>query len=132
MYVRTDLNYPCECAICTEPMTRRVETQEFIDNMLPASFELCTAYSYDGLLFLGLLSHVSLSLFRRPIIQFYPGLTGYILVASPPLPSLSNLIPILTYPYLSRNVPFHSDIQIHLCRRLIPSRSVITPWMVSD
>ena len=38
VYVRTDLNYPCECAICTDPMTRRVETQEFIDNMLRASF----------------------------------------------------------------------------------------------
>ena len=34
VYVSTELNYPCECAICTDPMTRRVETQEFIDNML--------------------------------------------------------------------------------------------------
>ena len=61
-YVRTDLNYPCECAICTDRMTRRIETQEFIDDMLRAfeSFELCTAYSCAGLLFLDELPHVSL------------------------------------------------------------------------
>ena len=51
MYVRTDLNYACERAICKDPMTRRIETQEFIDNMPRAIFELCTAYSYVGLLF---------------------------------------------------------------------------------
>ena len=35
--VRADLNYPFECAICTDPMTRQI-AKEFI-----ASFELCTA-----------------------------------------------------------------------------------------
>ena len=50
-YIRTDSNYPCECTVCTDPMTRRIETQKFIDNMLRAIFKLCTVYSYDGLQF---------------------------------------------------------------------------------
>ena len=51
VYVRTDLNCPCECAISKDPMTRRIETREFIDSMLRATFELCAAYFYVNLLF---------------------------------------------------------------------------------
>ena len=50
VYVRTDLSYPCECTIWKYAMTRRIETREVIGNMLRATFELFTVYSYVGLL----------------------------------------------------------------------------------
>ena len=135
VYVRTDPNYSCECAVCADPTTRRIETRKFIESMLRASFELCVpACSYGGLSFFScsmvcvsekILRLVSITDYRtqsRPHRVHTLGNSS----RNPPPPSISNLIQILTHPSLSRKDLFHSDIQVHRCRRLIWSRSVIT------
>ena len=40
------------CTICTDPIRRRIETQELFDNMLRASSELCNAFPWQSPLFL--------------------------------------------------------------------------------